>query len=70
METLIGKLMPITMTVVLGMAVTHPSTWRVEIAKLQYSILKEAIKTDNWGDLSAPFRKPAHVQTSTRNAGQ
>ena len=57
METLIGKLMPIAITVVMGLMVTHPRTWRVELAKLQYSILKEAIRTDNWGNPNVIFHQ-------------
>ena len=45
MEGLIGKLVPIAVSVVMGLVVTHPRTWRVELAKLQYSMLKEAIRT-------------------------
>ena len=56
MEGLIGKLMPIAFSVVMGLMVTHPRTCRVELAKLQYSILKEVTRTDNWGDPSLPFR--------------
>jgi hypothetical protein len=51
MESLIGKLMTIAFAAVMGLVVAHPRTWRVELAKLQYSMLRESIRTDNWGDL-------------------
>lgn len=53
----IEKLMPIAFSVVMGLVVTHPRTWRVELAKLQYSILREAIRTDNWGDPNIAFHQ-------------
>lgn len=51
MEGLMGKLVPIAMSVVMGLVLTYPRTWRVELAKLQYSILREATRTDNWGSV-------------------
>ena len=49
MTALIDKLFPIAFAIVVGLYIQHPKTWRVELAKLQHSILKEAIRTDNWG---------------------
>jgi hypothetical protein len=49
METIIEKLFPIAMVVVIGLYIQHPKTWRVELLKLEYSILKEVRRTDNWG---------------------
>jgi hypothetical protein len=49
MESVIEKLLPIAFAVVMGPYIQHPKTWRVELAKLEYSILKEATRTDNWG---------------------
>lgn len=40
----------IAMGIVIGLMVTHPMTWRVELAKIQHRILKEAVRTDNWGN--------------------
>ena len=66
MEGLIEKLMPIAFSVVMGLVATHPRTWRVELAKLQYSILKEATRTDNWGDPSIGFHqnRSHHLKTN------
>lgn len=52
MEGLIQKCMGIALTTVLGLWLAHPATWRVELAKFQYSILKETISTQNWGNPS------------------
>ena len=49
MSALIDKLFPIALTTVVGLYLQHPKTWRVELAKLQHSILKEVVRTDNWG---------------------
>jgi hypothetical protein len=45
------------MGVVIGLMVAHPFTWRVELAKLEYRMLKEATRTDNWGN-PLPWRQP------------
>ncbi len=52
MEGLIGKQMPISVSVFMGLILSHPYTWRMELAKFQYSILKEATRVDNWGNPS------------------
>lgn len=49
MTALIDKLFPIALATVVGLYLQNPKTWRIELAKLQHSILKEAIRTDNWG---------------------
>jgi hypothetical protein len=52
MASLVEKLFPIALATVMGLFVQHPKTWRVELAKLEYSILKEVRRTDNWGSPS------------------
>ena len=54
----IDGLVKIAMGVVIGLMVAHPFTWRVELAKLEYRILKEATRTDNWGN-PLPWKQPA-----------
>jgi len=49
MAALIDKLFPIALATVIGLYLQHPKTWRVELAKLQHSILKETARTTNWG---------------------
>ncbi len=49
MEGLVNKLMSISVVVVLGLMLQYPKTWKVELAKLQYKILKDVGKTSNWG---------------------
>jgi hypothetical protein len=46
---LIDKLFPIALATVVGLYLQNPKTWRVELAKLQHGILKEVVRTDNWG---------------------
>jgi hypothetical protein len=70
MEGLIGKLVPIAFSVVMGLVVTYPRTWRVELAKLQYSILREATRTDNWGNPSLGHLRAVraqHLKTGLKN---
>ncbi|MCC7440554.1 MAG: hypothetical protein IT285_02910 [Bdellovibrionales bacterium] len=49
MASLVDKLFPIALATVMGLWIQHPKTWRIELAKLEYSILKEVRRTDNWG---------------------
>ena len=49
MAKLIESLIPVAVSVVVGLVITHPLTWRAELAKRQYSILKEITRTNNWG---------------------
>ena len=49
MRGVIGAAFPIALAVVMGLYAQRPKTWRVELAQLQYSILKEVRRTDNWG---------------------
>lgn len=49
MEALANKLFPIAAAVVFGLMIQHPKTWKIELANLQYAILKEVGRTDNWG---------------------
>lgn len=51
MEALIDKLMKVSLLIVFGLMMTHPFTWRMELIKLEHSMLREAIRTDNWGRL-------------------
>ena len=51
MEGSIQKLFSLSFAIVLGMVATHPKTWRVELAKIQYSILKECAHGSNLGKL-------------------
>lgn len=48
MADLVDKLFKISFAFVVGLAVTHPRTWRVELAKVEYRMLKESI-TAPWG---------------------
>ncbi len=50
MQLPIDGLIKIAMGIVLGLVVTHPFTWRVELAKLPYWMLHEGLRTDNWGN--------------------
>jgi hypothetical protein len=43
--------------VFLGIAVTHPMTFAVEIRKIELSILRAAADTRSWGD---PVHFPEH----------
>ncbi len=52
MQLPIDGLIKIAMGVVLGLMIAHPFTWRVELAKLQYRMLKEATDTQSWGNPS------------------
>ena len=50
MQLPIDGLMKIAMGNVLGLMLTHPFTWRVELAKLEDRMLREGTRTDNWGN--------------------
>jgi len=52
MDAFLNKAMAISVAVVFGLYVSHPLTWRVELAKLQYRILRDVSKTSNWGNPS------------------
>lgn len=66
MENLAEKLMPLAMAAVISLYIQHPLTWRIELAKLQYSILKEVSGTRSWGNpsifrhVSAKTSQPSH----------
>ena len=49
MRRIIEAAFPIALAYVVGLYLQHPKTWRIELAKVQYSILKEVRRTDNWG---------------------
>ena len=51
MEGSIQKLFSMSLMIVLGMVATHPKTWRVKVAKIQYSILKECAHGSSLGKL-------------------
>jgi hypothetical protein len=45
----IEKIIALASAVFAGVVATHPLTWRVEVRKLEYSILKEVSDTRSWG---------------------
>ena len=52
MQLPIDSLFKIAVRFALLLAVVHPMTWRVELAKLEYRMLKEATDTRSWGNVS------------------
>ena len=66
MDKLIEGLIPIAVSIVIGMVIRHPLTWRQELTKLQVSMLKEITRTDNWGSpliwkqSQTPYKRSNH----------
>ena len=52
MDKVIELLIPIAASAAVALLVRYPTTWRVELAKIQYSMLKGLSRTDNWGNPS------------------
>ena len=48
----IKEIMTVASLVLGGLIVTHPLTWRSEIRKVQFSILREVTSTRSWGNPS------------------
>jgi hypothetical protein len=46
----IKEILNLAFVIVLGIAVAHPMTFAHELRKIEYSILREASKTGNWGN--------------------
>jgi hypothetical protein len=56
---------------VIGMAAAHPTDYMLRLRKIEYSILRDAARTDNWGSPSvfpkshrrfAPVRHVVNIQ--------
>jgi hypothetical protein len=63
----IEKIIALASVIVAGIMATHPFTWRTELRKLEYSMLKEVSDTRSWGNPSlfqyapaAPLARRAH----------
>ena len=50
MDKVIQLLIPIALSAAVGLIARYPTTWRAELAKVQYSMLKNLSRTDNWGN--------------------
>jgi hypothetical protein len=49
MNGVLEKAIPLAVAIVMGLYTQHPLTWRTELIKLEYSILKEVKGTSSWG---------------------
>ncbi|MBS1958327.1 MAG: hypothetical protein JST80_02540 [Bdellovibrionales bacterium] len=58
MDKIAEKIVPLAAAFVIGLMTQHPLTWRMELKRVQYSMLRELSRTDNWGTPS-PW---AHVK--------
>ena len=56
----IEKLIGFTTVALMGLWFQHPLTVRAELQKVQYKILKEISRTDNWG---SPLIWKANLKT-------
>lgn len=61
MQLPIDGLIKIAMGIVLGLMIAHPFTWRGELTKLQYRMLREGTRTDNWGN-PLIWRQQSHAR--------
>ena len=50
MDKVVQLLIPIAVSAVVGLMVRYPTTWRAELTKIQYRMLKDLSRTDNWGN--------------------
>ena len=67
MDFQVNGLVKVALAIMASIALSHPSTFKQEIGKLEYSILKECGKTNNWGDPSIfPRNGKWHVRAVTR----
>jgi hypothetical protein len=55
----IKELLTLSTLILGGIAVTHPLDFQRAILRTEYSVLKEASRTNNWGDLSFAAAKRA-----------
>ena len=53
----IKEILGLTIIILGGIAATHPLNFSNEVRKVEFSILKEASRTNNWGDLSFAAKK-------------
>ena len=59
MDKVIELIIPIAASAAVALLVRYPATWRVELAKIQYSMLKDLSRTDNWGNPSLYYGRGA-----------
>jgi hypothetical protein len=48
----VDKLLTLASVIVAGIMVAHPFTWKLELRKLEYRMLREATDTRSWGNPS------------------
>ena len=52
MQSIIERALAIALAVVIAVCASRPMTWRMDLVALEYSILKDVRRTDNWGNPS------------------